>query len=171
MQILKGKKDSHSEINQYVSEKETQVISIDKWASDAKAYKAASDATMFGKTKEDIQKELKESYEYHVNEFCDKYPANFARYNYPVFVKVNDDDTVEWDKKALYFLFSDMSGFGSGHTIQYIQFMRFMKTEMREFVGLTPDLIDQVCLQHASNFNWRLDDYVLELFNQKSEIK
>lgn len=97
MQILKGKKDSHSEINQYVSEKDTQVISIDKWASNAKANKQAYEATTFGKTKEDIENEYNKSVLAGVDEFINNYPPNFGVEIFPEAV----DESGYWKKDVL----------------------------------------------------------------------
>jgi hypothetical protein len=98
MQILKGKKDSHSEINQYVSEKETQVISIDKWASNAKANRQAYESTVFGKTKEDIENEYNNSVLDVVNEFMSSYPPNFGASIFPEAV----DEEGYWKKDILF---------------------------------------------------------------------
>ncbi len=94
MQILKGKKDSMPEINPFASEKDSVTISLDKWASDAKAYKQAYEA---GKSEDPEADYTKARWEI-VNELINNYPPNFATEIFPE--AVTEDGY--WNKDVLF---------------------------------------------------------------------
>ena len=153
MQILKSKSERMPEINPFAGEQSSTnqtVISLDKWVADAKANKAAYEANR--KSIDELRKDIQNHIFEQVDRFIKMYPPNIAQYNYPHLVNLNP---LSWNKDALYALFSDMSGYGGGNSTAYLLFRKFMLDELREFIGISKEEIENMYMIN----NWSPGDY------------
>lgn len=139
MEILNNRKP---EINPFAGEQSSinqTVIYLDKWANQAKANKAAYEAS-----KENLSELLKKIDLYAISEVnwvIDNFPANLAQYSYPHLV-INDKNKVFWNKEALLLVMK------KEYQVKEA-FKKWIGNELLEYIGIGKDEQERLIIENG----------------------